>query len=147
MFNAINLYRVARWCYTKHLIPIAEIIQGIIFLVYNSYIPYKCEIGESTRFGYGGMGVVIHERSKIGQNCIISQQVTIGGRSKKIDVPVIGNNVYMGAGSKVLGPIKVGNNVVIGANAVVIEDIQDNTAVAGVPAKIIRQGISMRDYI
>ncbi len=147
MFNAIKFYRGARWCYTHNLKIIAVIIQGLIFLIYNSYIPYECEIGEGTRFGYGGISVVIHARSRIGRNCVISQGVTIGGRSKKHDVPNIGDDVYMGAGSKIIGPVKVGNNVVIGANAVVIEDVPDHTVVAGIPARVIRQGVNMRDYI
>lgn len=147
VINASVFYRIERWCYKHYLKPLALLIQGIIFLIYNSYIPYTCEIGKGTKFGYWGMGVVIHGRAKIGSHCIIAQQVTIGGRSKKPDVPVIGDHVYIGAGAKILGPVKIGNHVVIGANAVVLNDIPDHTAVAGVPARIIKQGIHMEDMI
>lgn len=147
MINAYSFYKMERWFYRHHMKPLAKFIQGIIFLLYNSYIPYTCEIGKGTRFGYGGMGVVIHARAKIGCNCIIAQQVTIGGRSKKPEVPIIGDHVYIGAGAKILGPVKIGNHVVIGANAVVLEDVPDHTVVAGVPAKIIRQGINMEDVV
>lgn len=84
------------------------------------------------------MGVVIHSRAVIGENCTIAQQVTIGGRSGIFNVPIIGNNVYLGAGCKVLGDVHVGDNVVIGANAVVIHDVPENAIVAGVPAKVLR---------
>lgn len=145
--NAINMYRVERWLYLHHLTLIAKVIRWGVFLIYNSFIPYTCEIGKRTSFAYKGMGVVVHSRVRIGENCIIAQQVTIGGRSKKIDVPVIGNNVYIGAGAKVLGDIIIGDDVVIGAGAVVIKDIPSGCAVAGVPAKVIKTGIKMKDFV
>lgn len=86
--NAIKLYRLERWFYLHKMQFFAKIIRGLIFLLYNSFIPYTCEIGEGTTFAYKGMGVVIHSRAKIGRNCIIAQQVTVGGRSKKEQVPV-----------------------------------------------------------
>lgn len=73
---------------------------------------------------------------KIGSNCHINQQVTIGFTKKK-EPPVIGNNVCVGCGAKVLGQIEIGDNVTIGANAVVIKDIESNCVVGGVPAQII----------
>lgn len=136
--NAIVLYRIERWFYLHKLIIFAKIIRGGIFLLYNSFIPYTCIIGNRTKFGYKGMGVVIHSRAVIGENCTIAQQVTIGGRSGIFNVPIIGNNVYLGAGCKVLGDVHVGDNVVIGANAVVIHDVPENGIVAGVPAKVLR---------
>lgn len=147
MINGIIFYRIERWCYLHHLKILAVLIQGLIFLIYNASIPYTCEIGKGTRFGYGGMGIVLHRRAKIGANCIIAQQVTVGGRSKKPEVPVIGDYVYIGAGAKILGPVTIGNQVVVGANAVVIEDVPDGTVAAGVPARIIRRGIKMEDYV
>lgn len=138
MIDAIKLYRLANWLYKKKIPILPKIIKGIIFLIYNSSIPYEAEIGEKTKLGYGGIAVVIHKRAKIGEKCIISQCVTIGGRSNK-GVPIIGDSVYIGAGAKVLGGIKVGSNSIIGANAVVISDVEENTVVAGVPAKVIKK--------
>jgi len=116
-----------------------KIIELIIFLIYNSKIPSSCEIGRGTFFSYGGIGVVLHARCKIGDNVEIGTNVTIGGRSGHYDVPVILNNVYIATGAKILGPIKIGNNVIIGANAVLIKDVPNNVIVAGVPAKIIKE--------
>ncbi|KRF54960.1 serine acetyltransferase [Bacillus sp. Soil745] len=137
--NAIYFYKVSRYLYKLKLIPLAKIVKLIIFVLYNSSIPYQVIIGKRTKFGYGGIGVVLHKNSVIGNGCTISQQVTIGGRSGLKEVPYIGDNVYIGAGAKVLGPIKIGNNVTIGANAVVINDVPDNSVVAGVPARIIKR--------
>ncbi len=41
-------------------------------------MPYQAEIGKGTKLGYGGIGVVIHSKAKIGRNCMIAQQVTVG---------------------------------------------------------------------
>lgn len=138
MLNAIYFYRVSRWLYLHHIPVLPKLITLLIFLIYNSKIPYQAKIGRGSTFGYGGMGVVIHSKSIIGVNCTICQQVSIGGNSRFPEVPVIGNNVYIAKGSIVMGGITIGNNVTIGANAVVTKPIPDNAIVAGVPTKILR---------
>ncbi len=82
-----------------------------------------------------GFSTIINAK-KIGKNCKIFQQVTIGYNGD--EQPVIGDNVVVCCGAKIIGGVKVGNNVIIGANAVVCKDIPDNVVVAGVPAKIIK---------
>jgi serine O-acetyltransferase len=136
--NAISLYRVARWLYL-HKIPILpKIIYYLIFLIFNSSVPYTASIGKESRFAYGGIGCVINKRSKIGERVLIGQNTTIGRSLNPDDYPSIGNDVYISAGARIIGNIHVGNNVIIGANAVVNKDIEDNSIVAGVPAKVIR---------
>jgi Serine acetyltransferase len=61
-------------------------------------------------------------------------------------VPIIGDEVYIASGAKVLGAIKIGSNCVIGANAVVISSVADGCVVAGVPAKVIKRNIKMKDF-
>lgn len=139
MINAIFFYRVARWCYLHHIPFVPKLITLIIFLLYNSKVPYTAKIGKGTKLGYGGMGVVIHRDSIIGENCKIAQQVTIGKwEGRYPGVPIIGNNVYLSKGSVVFGGITIGDNVTIGANAVVNKPVPENAIVAGVPAKVIR---------
>ena len=61
--------------------------------------------------------------------------MTIGYTSDN-NCPVIEDNVFIYAGAKVLGGIVLGKSSVIGAGAVVINDVPENSLVAGVPAKI-----------
>lgn len=138
MLNAYKLYILSHKLYKFRIPILPKIIKFFIFLLYNSSIPFEAIIGKGSLFGYGGIGVVIHKRTIIGQNCMIGSNVTIGGKSGLYEVPKIGNNVYIATGSKILGPITIGNNVTIGANAVVLKDVPDNAIVAGVPAKIIK---------
>lgn len=80
-------------------------------------------------------GVVIHPDARIGPNCLIFQQVTIGTRGRH-GAPVIGGHVDIGAGAKILGTINIGDNVCIGANAVVLTDVPSNSSAVGIPAVI-----------
>jgi serine O-acetyltransferase len=130
-------------------IPFLPKILNIIFvrLLFSCQISLGAKIGKNTSLGYGGLGVVIHERAIIGNNVIIGSGVTIGGTSHHHKVPIIGDNCLISPGAKILGPITIGNNCVIGANAVVIRDVSDNTLVAGVPAKIIKSNIKVSDYV
>jgi len=147
MFDVYNYYLVSNYLYKKNIPIIPQMITYLIRFIFSSYIPYTADI-KKTKFGYGGLGIVIHDKAKIGKNCQIDQNVTIGGKSKKTEgeLPVIGDNVLIGAGAKILGGVSIGNNVVIGANAVVINDLPDNCVAVGVPAKIIRKNIDIKVY-
>jgi len=83
-----------------------------------------------------GFATIVAPR-KIGKNCWINQNVTIG-YTNATDCPIIGDNVSIGAGAKVLGKCTVGNNVKIGANCVVVKNVPDNATVVGNPAYIVR---------
>jgi len=118
----------------------------MMYLLFNCSVPASCKIGKKTIFGYGGIGVIIHARAVIGNNCIIGANVTIGGKSGWYEVPVISDNVNISAGAKILGPVRIGNNVEIGANSVVVKDIPSNSVVAGVPARILRSSMTEDDW-
>ena len=49
----------------------------------------------------------------------------------------IGNNCFVGARSIIMPGVVLGDNCIVGAGAVVTKSFQDNSVVAGVPAKII----------
>lgn len=47
------------------------------------------------------------------------------------------NNVFIGANTTILYNVRIGNNVIIGAGSIVTHDVEDNSVVAGAPAKKI----------
>ncbi len=141
------LYRVGRFCYLNKLKPLSQFIYYVQVILCNSSVPHSVKIGKGTKFAYGGIAVVIHARAVIGNNCTIGQCITIGGRSKHYDVPKIGDNVYIGAGARVLGPIEIGDNCLIAPNSVLISSVKKGSIVGGIPAVIIKENISVSDYV
>ena len=142
--NPVFLQRIS---YRLRKIPILpKLITYFIRLIFGCYLPYGIKLGKNFVLGYGGIGVVMHERTIVGDNVHIDQNVTIGGTSKKHEVPKFGNNIYIGAGAVILGPVTIGDDVVIGANAVVVKDIPSGSLVVGVPGKIIKTNIKKNDY-
>jgi len=99
------------------------------------------DIPLNSQLGGGGLiphpnGIVIHPKAKIGVNCLIFQQVTLGSRDG--GAPIIGGHVDIGAGAKIIGNITLGDHVRIGANSVVLTDVPSGCTAVGVPAKIIK---------
>ena len=143
--NGIKIYRLANFLYKKNVPIIPKILQRMIYILYNAHIPCEANIGNGTILGYGGMGIVIHTNAKIGENCMILQQVTIGTSvsffdTKKLHpVPIIEDNVYIGSGAKILGGITIGEGSVIGANAVVTKSVEANSLVLGIPGRVVKK--------
>ncbi len=96
------------------------------------------QIGERFFIDHG-VGVVIGETTKIGDDVVIYQGVTLGGVSmhKEKRHPTIGNGVVIGAGAKLVGAIEIGANTKIGAGSVVTIDAPPNATVVGVPGRIV----------
>lgn len=129
-------------------IPILPQLINILFvrLLFGCQVSLGAKIGKGTVLGYGGLGIVIHDRAVIGENVMVGSGVTIGGTSKIYEVPVIGDMTMIAPGAKILGPVSIGKNCVIGANAVVLKDVPDNTIVGGIPAKVLKSDIDISDY-
>lgn len=136
--NCISFHRVANFLYLRKVPLLPWLITKIAYLIFNSHVPASTKIGPQSKCAYGGIGVVVHGKAKIGRRVIIGQGVTIGRQLNPKGVPTIGDDVYISAGARLLGDITVGDNVIIGANSVVISDVPSNSIVAGVPARVIR---------
>jgi serine O-acetyltransferase len=105
-------------------------------LLAGADLPLNCRVGGGLLIPHPN-GIVVHPDARIGKNCLLFQQVTIG-TGRLPGVPTLGGHVEVGAGAKLLGGIKIGDHAVIGANAVVLADVPARAFVAGVPARIKR---------
>tara|TARA_R100000935_G_C2839123_1_gene169991 strand:+ start:1753 stop:2304 length:552 start_codon:yes stop_codon:yes gene_type:complete len=140
---AILVYRINNSIYNSKIFkPIKSILlffglffQKLMEVLTGISLPYSATIGEKFYIGHFG-GIIINSQSVIGNNCNISQGVTVGvsGVKENRGVPVIGNNVYIGANAVIAGSLKIGDNAVIGANSLVTRSVDTNTTVLGVPA-------------
>jgi serine O-acetyltransferase len=101
-------------------------------------LPWETEVGPGLFIGHCG-GIVVTPYARIGRDCNLSHNVTIGvtrgGRHP--GAPTIGDRVYIGPGAVLIGAITIGNDVAIGANAVVTHDVPDRATVRGNPGVIV----------
>lgn len=139
-FHAIVFHRIAHFFYKIKLLFIARLISQLARHITGIEIHPGAQIGRKLFIDHG-MGIVIGETTRIGNNCTIYHGVTLGGtgKDKKKRHPDIGNNVMIGCGAKVLGPIKIGDNVKIGANSVVLKNIESDSTVVGIPGVVVRK--------
>lgn len=97
-------------------------------------IPRTTEIGYGLYIGHGGP-VVINPTARIGNNCNLSQFITIGTNKNK--AATIGDNVYIGPNVCIVEDVVIGDNVTIGAGSVVTKNIPDNATAVGNYARVI----------
>ena len=88
-----------------------------------------------------GMGVVIGETARIGDDVLIYSGVVIGSTSLRHTVrhPTIGRSVLIGANAVLLGAIHVGEGAKIGAGALVREDVPPRAVVRATASTSSRQ--------
>ena len=120
-----------------------DICERHIYNKFKCFVSCQSEIGEFVSFPHP-VGIVIGFGVKVGNDCVIYQNVTLGQNKGKY--PQIGNNVVIFAGAKIIGNIKIGDNVIVGTNSVVIHDIPSNCIGAGNPAVIVKLEFDIEDY-
>ncbi|RBP46838.1 2,3,4,5-tetrahydropyridine-2,6-dicarboxylate N-acetyltransferase [Garciella nitratireducens] len=94
-------------------------------------------IGEGTMVD---MNAVVGARGTIGKNVHIGAGAVIAGvLEPPSSTPVIiEDNVMIGANAVILEGVHIGKNAVVAAGSVVTQDVEENTVVAGSPAKVIK---------
>jgi 2,3,4,5-tetrahydropyridine-2,6-dicarboxylate N-acetyltransferase len=95
-------------------------------------------IGEKTMID---MNVVVGGRAVVGNNCHIGAGTVLAGviEPPSADPVIIEDNVMIGANVVILEGIKVGKGAVIAAGSVVIKDVESNSVMAGIPAKLLKK--------
>ena len=109
------------------------IIARILWKPLETLYIYTEDIGGGLYIQHGFSTIITAE--KIGKNCRIYQQVTIGFKEKFR--PILEDNVSVTCGAKVLGKVTMHTGSLAAAGAVVVKDVPENAIVGGVPAKII----------
>lgn len=110
------------------------VIARLLWKPMESLYIYTEDIGGGLYIQHGFATIITAK--KIGENCRIYQQVTIGYKNGEAP-PVLEDNVSVTCGAKVLGNITLHTGSLVAAGAVVVKDVPENAIVAGVPAKVI----------
>jgi len=143
--SVIFLFRVASYAYKgqsvlRHIFrPVALFYRIYTQFLLGIELPPGTSIGAGLRIHHG-FGLVVHKGVRIGTNCMLRQNVTIGNKGdveRSNLLPVIGDNVEFGAGSVVIGGVSIGSNVIIGAGCVVHKDVPDNSVVVGAGFRVL----------
>ena len=108
-------------------------IARVLWKPMESLYIYTKDIGGGLFIQHGFSTII--SAKKIGENCRIYQQVTIG--YKNDETPVLEDNVSVTCGAKVLGGLTMHENSLAASGAVVLKDVPKNAIVGGVPAKVI----------
>jgi serine O-acetyltransferase len=126
--------------------PLAAMLQTLAEIVTGISLPADCEIGEGLYIGHFG-GIVLCGAVRIGHNCNIAQNVTLGTLGNgKGGAPTIGNRVFIGAHSVLVGDVTVGDDAMICAGSVVNRPVPARAVVLGNPARVISYDGSF-DYV
>ncbi|MDW7695813.1 DapH/DapD/GlmU-related protein [Flammeovirgaceae bacterium SG7u.111] len=127
---------------------------NVFFIIGENYADHRSAliIGKNTYIGELNNIRASGGKVIIGENCLISQQVSIIVANHKIEKhsPIqkqswinkgditIGDDVWIGCNSQILPGVTIGNGAVIAAGSVVTKDVQPYTVVGGVPANKIK---------
>ncbi|MFT3925798.1 MAG: serine acetyltransferase [Myxococcales bacterium] len=115
--------------------------------LFNQYfhIVYQLDISPHAEIGPGL--TLIHPRNvliggcKIGKNCLIFQEVTLGMDANSLVFPELGDDVDIYAGARVIGEIRLGNGVKVGANCVVSQSVPDGCTVVVAKNRVIPRSL------
>lgn len=125
--------RPARWIPAVLLLPWYLLFSAYVRVAYDIQLESSAEIGGGLKiFHFGGIRV---RRCKLGERCVIHQQVEIGPDEAGGAGPQIGDGVWIGPHARVLGAVRVGDGATVAAGAVVTQDVAPGSLVAGAPAR------------
>ncbi len=112
----------------------------------NSTIASSCKIQSHT---------FICEGVSVGEGCFIGHGVTFindryprstaengqlqGEKDWKLEKTVVEDGASIGSGATVMCGVVIGKGAIVGAASMVISDVEENTVVAGNPARFIRR--------
>lgn len=123
---------------------------------FSSFIHPSCSVSRRARVGDGcivnagaiigsnailgdytivNRGALIGHDNRIGRCCTIGPGANIAGNVE------IGNGALIAEGAVIRERLRIGDGAVVAAGAVVLRDVEANTMIAGIPARIIRSGV------
>jgi serine O-acetyltransferase len=140
--HAIFIYRIGHVLHTRFSVPLLpRMLSALGRFLTGVEIHPGAQIGRRFFIDHG-TGVVIGETTRIGDDCVLFHNVTLGGTGKHRGKrhPSLGNGVFVGTGATLLGPITVGDGAKIGAGSFVrMHDVPAHCTAAGTPARIVKR--------
>ena len=107
-------------------------------IMMGAIINIGAEIGEGTMID---MGAVLGGRATVGKHCHVGAGAVLAGVIEPASATpvVVEDDVLIGANAVVIEGVRIGRGAVVAAGAVVVSDVEPDTVVAGVPARVIKR--------
>lgn len=116
---------------------LAKVMHRSMSVKCGVYIPAETCIGYGLYIGHP-VSIIVNKSAVLGDNCNISQGVTIGANEGT--AATIGCGVYLGPNVCVVEDVHIGDFSTVGAGAVVVKDVPAGATVVGSPARVVRLG-------
>jgi serine O-acetyltransferase len=133
--HAVWLHRVEHALWERGHPFLARTLSQVTRFLTGVEIHPAAEVGRRVFIDHG-MGVVIGETAKVGDDVHMFHGVTLGGDDPRPVKrhPTVRDGATLGANSTLIGDIIVGQRATVGAGSVVVEDVPPGVTVAGNPA-------------
>lgn len=135
-YQAVVMHRMAHWFRRRGIPVLGPLIARLSLFLTGVDIAPEAVIGPGLRIAHG-VGLVIGNKVRIGEQATLLHQVTIGAPSTRriAQMPAIGDGVFIAVGARLIGGITIGDRVFVGANCVLTEDVPGDSKVtlAAVP--------------
>lgn len=146
--HAIAVYRFGSWITQNVKFRPARVPLRAAYLtvdwatrvMWGIHIDQRADIGGGLYLGH--TGPILVGPVRMGADCSISANVTIGRRAERDGLnglPTFGDRVWIGAGSVVFGGINIGSGTSIAPVTAVGRSIAPRTLVSGSPMQILRK--------
>ena len=106
----------------------------------RAFPPFYTDFGKNIKVGEN---VFINACCHIGHNVVfatLNHGIAPKDRYHTYPAPIVlGKNVWVGSNATILQGVNIGDNAIVGAGAVVTRNVEANTIVGGIPAKLIKR--------
>lgn len=132
-FRVLFWYRLAHYFWRKKW-PLGYHFAVLRMSKFGCYIHPHALLGRRVKLAHP-VGIVMGQDVVVEDDCVIYQNVTLGGNGKVPEYPTIQKGAVIYAGATILGGCTIGEGAVVGANSVVLKDIPAKAVAKGNPAK------------
>jgi serine O-acetyltransferase len=141
--HCVAVYRFHRWTLRhrrRHPVLGAPLNALGALLTHGMLFVHKVHVAADVGPGFfiGHVGHVYLGARRIGRNCSVAHNVTLG-RGHSLGprcVPTVGDDVWIGTGAVVTGEIRIGDGVTIASGTILSRSVPDHSLVAGNPGRV-----------
>ncbi len=142
----VRLHKISNFFYRKNLRFVSKIIDVGMRIIFQTSIPGGATIHPTAHFAHSGLFSLVTRDSRLGARVTLGVGVVFVGGWPKQGAPTVEDDCIIHTGAVLVGAVRIGTGSVIGANAVVTTDIPPRSLAVGIPARVKKTGIDIREY-